>query len=62
MPELTKTPEAAKTKTQPWRAVWPAPESASNVQMERKPVIPQSGGSGSYGYNDQDEGIPPKKK
>jgi len=61
MPESTEaTKVAAEAQTQPWRAVWPAPESAARPQLERKA---RSGGSGSgaFGYNDKNEGIAGKK-
>ena len=66
MPQVAKktnvagTTEDTKIKKQPWKAVWPAPESApaGATQMAK-------GGSGelngSHGYNDKGEGIAPKK-
>ncbi|KAF8861028.1 hypothetical protein BDZ45DRAFT_740626 [Acephala macrosclerotiorum] len=45
-----------ETKSQPWRAVWPAPESRSSSQLERKAGT-NNGGNGLYGYNDKNEGV-----
>jgi hypothetical protein len=61
MPEVVKKHEVTKqmTKTQPWRAVWPAAEPASSAQVERKAQT--NGSNGLYGYNDKNEGIAPKK-
>ena len=59
MPEVPKTLKATKTKTQPWRAIWPAPESASNAQRERKAAAPESL-NGMFGFNDKGEGIAPE--
>jgi hypothetical protein len=70
MPEVTKTfevekmSEVEKPKTQPWRAIWPLPESAASRQIERKANCGSGGDTGGYGYNDDNEGIasdPPKK-
>lgn len=47
-------------KTQPWKAVWPAPEADTSkaVQMA-KDAIPLNG---AYGYNDKGEGVAPEEK
>jgi len=57
MPEVTKTPEVQKTKTQPWKAIWPASESVSSSeqQLTRKAKSGSGGGSGMYGYDNKDE-------
>jgi len=60
MPEVTKSPEATQAKTQPWRAVWPAPEPAS-ITPAGNMASKSGGGSGAYGYNDKGEGVPPTK-
>lgn len=39
MPEaqkIVKVDEVAETASQPWKAIWPAPESDANIQMEKK--------------------------
>lgn len=51
-----KHPEAAETRSQPWRAIWP-PKSGSDIQMERKANCGSGGDSGIYGYNDKGEGV-----
>lgn len=55
MPIKTKTTDATQAKTQPWRAVWPAPATAASVQIERK-ACTNGHGSAAYGYGDN-EGI-----
>lgn len=55
-----KPANTIETKSQPWRAVWPALESTSSSQLERKAGT-NNGGNGLYGYNDKNEGVAPKK-
>lgn len=57
---MPKTPEPAKPKAQPWRAVWPAPESASHAQSEKKLAAPGSL-NGMYGFNDKGQGVTSNK-
>ena len=66
MPETT-TKLKGERKTQPWRVIWPAPETAQCCQMERKAICGGSdGNTGSFGYVDkddkpEDDGTAPKK-
>jgi len=60
MSELKMTLEANATttdKAQPWKAIWPASEEAARVERRQS-----GGGSGLFAYNDNNEGIAPKKK
>lgn len=61
MPALMKPTESTETKTQPWKAVWPAPDSAENAQEERKATMSQAH-YGLFGFDDKGEGIAPKKE
>lgn len=47
---------ATTEKAQPWRTVWPAAESTTNHQYERKAAAAQ-GLNGQYGFNEKGEGI-----
>jgi len=53
----TNTPAPKGQKTQPWRAVWPGPDSAGSVQCERKIATSDGGGgrNGQTGLNDKGE-------
>jgi len=57
MPEVAKSFEAAKPKTQPWRAYWPPARSSATFdeQLNRKAKGGTSVGSGLSGYDDNDE-------
>ena len=63
MPEVTTKSGVTKTKTQPWRAVWPPSQAVSSTeeQLTRKAKNGGSNGSGTYGYDDKDEDSTPKK-
>ena len=59
--KLDEKPKVAKT--QPWRAVWPPPESVSTDANGRKGHHrAPDGSSGVYAYNDRDELVGPKKE
>jgi len=60
MPEVT-------AKTQPWKAHWPPPASVNNkdgkIIVKAGEVLEVDGTqiNGSYGYNDNGEGVPAPK-
>ncbi len=57
--DVTKAADVTEKKTQPWKAVWPAPEA--DPATESYMAKAGSGLNGAHGYNDKGEGVAPQK-